>query len=154
MKPRPTRCSIFAVYAEEVHRVIHRGLSNDVRSLLSEFIDTDSLATVHEDTTMMPAQLDQWSTYNILIYPQETVSLLPYTISYVARKHQGQHSNEPPYLTLSLLTPIAARSVPSILDLASTEVKTPKVKATQYFRHNLITTGSMAAQTRLHVLQG
>jgi len=145
---------ISAVYAEEVPKVIKKGLSDPVTSLLAEFSYTDSLAIVHEDTTMMPAQVDQWSTYNILIYPQETVSLRPYTITYVTRKHQGEHSNEPPYLTLSPLTPIGCQTVPEMLDLASAEQPTPTIKATQYFRHNLITTKSMEAQSYLHDHQG
>lgn len=141
---------ISAVYADVVSRVIALGLPPLVPTLLSQFEYFDSMAVVHDDQAMLPEDESLWSTYNILVYPPGTRSLRPYTITYVTRKHQGEDSNAPPYLTLTPFGAVNDEGVPSMLDLPASN----RVKAVAYLRHNTLTVDAMAAQRLLPAVQG
>ena len=152
---QPYHGVISAIYAENVFKTFESGLSGEVTNLLGRFSYTDSISVVHEDHTMMPPEQGEWSTYNILIYPEDTVSLRPYTITYVCRMHQGERSTKPPYLTLTPLTPIPQSQVPNMINQESHGPGVPeRALATAYFRHNLITFDSMIAQRSLQLEQG
>lgn len=141
---------ISAVYADTVNRVIALGLPPLMSTLLAQFEYFDSISIVHADPAMLPPDESAWSTYNILVYPPGTRSLRPYTITYVERKHHGQNSNEPPYITLTPYGAVDANSIPNMVDLP----KSDSVQAVTYLRHNTLSVDAMAAQRYVRALQG
>jgi len=144
---------ISAVYANEVSRVIPTGLPQLMPFLLAQFRYFDSISIVHDDASLLPAQQEQWSTYNILIYPPNTRMLRPYTITYVTQKHQGHDTNDPPYLTLTPFGPIPESTIQQMIDLGELPAK-DKISAVTYLKHNLVSVDSMAAQRYLPSMQG
>lgn len=141
---------ISAVYADVVSQVVALGLPPLMSTMLAQFRYFDSVSIVHDDDAMLPTDPAAWSTYNILVYPPGTRSLRPYTITYVERKHQGEDTNAPPFITLTPFGAIQESTVPEMLDLPSGE----RVKAITYLRHNTLTPEAMAVQRLLPGLQG
>ena len=141
---------ISAVPAEEVSRSIALGLPPLMDTLLAQFEYLDSMAIVHDDEAMLPADRSRWSTYNILVYPPATRSLRPYTITYVDRKHQGENSDDPPYLTLTPFGAVDAEGIPPMIALPSGE----RIEAVAYLRHNTLSVDAMGAQAMLPSIQG
>lgn len=141
---------ISAVYADTVSRVIALGLPPLMSTFLAQFEYFDSIGIVHEDTSMLPPDPKAWSTYNILVYPPKTTSLRPYTITYVERKHHGQNSNEPPYLTLTPFGAVDDAGIPEMIELP----KSDRVRAVTYLRHNTLSPDAMTAQRYVRAMQG
>lgn len=141
---------ISAVHADFVGRVIDEGLTPTMITSLSHFDYYNSIAIVHDDDSLLPADKTAWSTYNILVYPPRCQMLRPYTINYVARKHQGEDSNRPPYVTLTPYDAVANEKVREMLRLPQED----RVLAVAYFRHNTLTWQAIEAQETLHREQG
>ncbi|MCB9622406.1 MAG: NAD(P)-binding protein [Sandaracinus sp.] len=141
---------ISAVYADTVSRVIALGLPPLMPTLLAQFQYFDSIGIVHDDVSMLPPEEKDWSTYNILVYPPGTRLLRPYTITYVERKHHGEDTNEPPYVTLTPYGAVDESGIPTMIDLPSAE----RVSAVSYLRHNTLSVDAMAAQKYVRALQG
>lgn len=141
---------ICAMPAEDVPRSVALGLPPRMDTLLAQFEYLDSMAIVHDDESMLPADRSRWSTYNILVYPPGTRSLRPYTITYVDRKHQGEDSNAPPYLTLTPFGAVDAEGIPPMFDLPGGT----RAPAVAYLRHNTLSLDAMDAQAQLPRLQG
>lgn len=141
---------ISAVHADRVGRVIDDGLTARMVTSLSWFEYYNSIAIVHEDESVFPADPKAWSTYNILVYPPQSQRLRPYTISYVERKHHGQDSNRPPFVTLTPYDAVSDDKVRQMLDLPKKE----KTLAVAQLRHNTLSWEAIAAQQALHREQG
>ncbi len=141
---------ISAVYADTVSRVIALGLPPLMPTLLSQFEYFDSIGIVHDDVAMLPPDTKAWSTYNILVYPPGTRSLRPYTITYVERKHHGEDSNAPPYVTLTPYGAVDDAGIPKMFALPSSD----RIEAVTFLRHNTLSVDAMVAQKYVRAMQG
>src|SRR5690606_23042163 len=83
-------------------------------------------------------------------YPPKTKSLRPYTITYVERKHHGQNSNDPRYITLTPYGAVDDKTIPKMIGLP----KSKWVKAVACLPHNTLTVDAMATQRFVRTLQG
>lgn len=142
---------IVAVHADQLGRVVQKGLPDGVARILSSFRYFSSVALWHDDDSVMPAERNHWRTYNIVIYPEDRCQLRPYTINYVCSMHQGRDRAEAPFVSESPLQGVCrdrlrGRVLPS--------ESAPSGSAIAWFRHNMVSVEAMQAQCWLHAQQG
>lgn len=144
-EPIPFDVLVSAVHADQVSSVIPHDLSGELAGLLARFDYMNSISIVHDDPSVLPANETAWCTYNILIYPRETTSLRPYTMTYIEPKHQGLDVNSPPFVTVTPYSPLRNSSIYTMRALPGDE----RIKAVQYFRHNTLTASALQAQQEI-----
>lgn len=141
--------AISAVYADQVPNVIAAGLPPLMPTLLAQFRYFTSISIVHNYEDVMPPPKERL-TYNILIHQQEARMLRPYTIAYVSKMHQGEETKDAPFVSLSPSIPIPEDDIFEMVDVATGD----KIKSVAYFRHNMVSIDSLAAQRMMDAFQG
>ncbi|MGM0588761.1 MAG: FAD-dependent oxidoreductase [Bacteroidota bacterium] len=138
--------------ADVALRTVTKGLTTDAVQMLSAFKYYDSVSVAHTDSRLLPANKNNWCTYNILIH-EDYAQLRPYTISYVCNRHQNDAQNPeynyfggPEYfVTLNPITPIPDKKI----------LRTPEGDPVKtYFRHNTLDFQTMKAQNMVDKVQG
>lgn len=143
--------AILGVPANEVGRIVTRGLPDSMAPVLAAFRYFPSLALWHDDDSVMPPERAHWRTYNIVIHPRERYLLRPYTINYVCAMHQGRDVAEAPFVSESPHGGVLRDRVRERLPRAVTGPREPAVAR---FPHNLVSIASMRAQRDLVSRQG
>lgn len=144
---------VLATSAQDSLRLTARGLSPEVAHILAQITYESSVGLAHTDSRLLPFDRNAWSTYNILIHEPGAVALTPYTITYVANRHQNDAAN-PEYnrfglpeffVTLNPWRPIDAEKV--LRDASGAPAKS-------YLHHFIYDQACMQAQADIVAHQG
>jgi len=183
---------VVTVHADDAAMLLHFDLSSDpllsdkpqisptkVLKILQSITYTRSIGMAHTYAGLLPANRNQWRSYNVLI--RQGSSLQPYSMTYLCNRHQndagGSHASEynqvglPQFfVTLNpqrevpeqyILKLVAAEEVSTALQLELPQLGTSGENATGYsrmlagepavahFKHNLIDKNCFIAQDDL-----
>ena len=83
---------VLAQQAEDALRSFRAGLTTEVARFLDSFEYYDDEVVVHNYFGALPPDVGTWRTYNILIR-RNASGIRPYTITYVANRHQNDAQN-------------------------------------------------------------
>ncbi len=84
---------VLATPADIALRIFTDGLPAKAANIMSQIKYEVAVSVAHTDTRLMPVNRNAWSTYNIVIHEPGSVALKPYTIHYVANRHQNDKAS-------------------------------------------------------------
>ncbi len=147
---------VLATPADIALRVFSAGLPAAAANAMSLIKYEVAVSVAHTDARLMPVNRNAWSTYNIVIHEPGSVALKPYTIHYVANRHQNDKEN-PEFNKFGLpeffvsINPHIPVSPDKVLMDTSTTPPTPAVANLSHFTFDF---DCMEAQHQIDAQQG
>ncbi|MBD9527453.1 FAD-dependent oxidoreductase [Paracoccus sp. PAR01] len=136
---------VLAAHADSSLIAVKQGLPGEVASAMASIEYTNGISVAHTDSRLLPVNCNAWSTYNILIHQPGAVAQMPYTINYVANRHQNDAQN-PLYdkfgYPLFFVSVNPYRPIPDDLVLKDAQGN----PAVQNLRHNVLDFATLQAQ--------